>query len=318
LVRSEQEIFHELTQLCCSPGFVHAIAYLAFRHNVVAYSRTLTAKHVQSMYSGEQIIRTELTTLLGLIIKEPIDFSIPSQESTEHYVLCAESLLAELHKAISAPAWAAITAGPMPGSDYNPLAKGETLREPIFYSGETAYYFQYRDFASRKYAKDNNWIRDNKGFSIETARRVVHSVGDFQNARFPHTISALKNLPREQWTILPAFGFTSNDIALHSGVAPAEVQRILYEFSIHEDERNSTFRALNDFNAASAWPLIRKDDSYFLFNHYSFAEALYDAPFYWMSSDKRYFPTAMQHRGEFTEEFTKDRLAACLVQGTFT
>ncbi len=66
---------------------------------------------------------------------------------------------------------------------------------------------------------------------------------------------------------------------------------------------------MHDFNIANASPLIRMPDGTYLLLHiYSFVEALYEAPFYWMGADKAYASTAMQNRGVFTEQFAFERL----------
>ena len=36
--RNEIEIFEELQKLCCSPGFIHAIAYFCWRDNILKFS----------------------------------------------------------------------------------------------------------------------------------------------------------------------------------------------------------------------------------------------------------------------------------------
>ena len=54
---------------------------------------------------------------------------------------------------------------------------------------------------------------------------------------------------------------------------------------------------------------MRRDaQTYLHFQEYSLAEALYDSPFYWMCGDPTYFSTAMSHRGQFTEAFSRERL----------
>ena len=40
--RSEQEIFDELETVCASPGYVHVLAFLSFRDNMVSYGGHLT------------------------------------------------------------------------------------------------------------------------------------------------------------------------------------------------------------------------------------------------------------------------------------
>lgn len=49
-MRAEQEIFDELTNLCASPGYAHAIAYLCFRDNVIRYSGEMTAADMQHLF----------------------------------------------------------------------------------------------------------------------------------------------------------------------------------------------------------------------------------------------------------------------------
>lgn len=116
--------------------------------------------------------------------------------------------------------------------------------------------------------------------------------------------------PPEQWTFLPGYTFTAQEIANYTRLDLAIAQKVLAAFAVPDDERNEQFAVLHDFNIANAFPLIRAaDDTYILFHIYSLAEALYESPFYWMSADKAYVNTAMRHRGLFTEQFAAERLA---------
>lgn len=45
-----------------------------------------------------------------------------------------------------------------------------------------------------------------------------------------------------------------------------------------------------------------------LFQNYSLVEALYETPFFWFKDDKKYSSIAGNHRGEFTESFSAERL----------
>jgi hypothetical protein len=72
---------------------------------------------------------------------------------------------------------------------------------------------------------------------------------------------------------------------------------------------------LSAFNETNAAPIIKSiDGSYILLQHYTLLEALYEAPFFWMTGDKTYAATASKNRGVFTEKFLADRLI--LVFGT--
>src|SRR5262249_39380947 len=58
-----------------------------------------------------------------------------------------------------------------------------------------------------------------------------------------------------------------------------------------------------------AFPILKTAAGrYILFLYISLTEALYETPFYWMTGDKSYSATAMNNRGNFTEEFSSARL----------
>ncbi|WP_214276467.1 hypothetical protein, partial [Escherichia coli] len=63
--RDEAHIFEDLAVLACSPGYVHAIAQICNRDNVIHIKGTLKPSDMDRLFSGERLIRTELTTLLG-------------------------------------------------------------------------------------------------------------------------------------------------------------------------------------------------------------------------------------------------------------
>ena len=108
---------------------------------------------------------------------------------------------------------------------------------------------------------------------------------------------------------LPAFTFTAEEIAAASGLEIGTIEAVLAAFSVPTGETNEGFRALTDFNIVNASPLLRMGDGqYVLFQIYSIAEALYDTPFYWMSADRHYLPTASRNRGTFTEQFCLESL----------
>lgn len=296
-MREEQEIFDDLAKICASPGYAHAIAYLCFRDNMVGYEGEMTAEDMQHLFSMDRLVRTEISALIGLLFKGKINYSLPTPVVMQNYLEKTEALLQEMHNSMSAKL------------AENPLTSGAALREPIFYGGESAYTFQYRDLAIKKYANDDAWLITNKGFSIQQASNVVRAVCEIQNRKTASTLKALKKAPPEQWTMLPAFTFSAPEVADQSGCDIADVERVLLAFSLPPSENNSGFRAINDFNAANASPLLRlNSDEFILFQTYNLVEALYEVPFYWMGADKTYVNDAVRHRGRFTEEFSRKRL----------
>ena len=168
-MRKEQEIFDDLEQLCSSPGYAHAIAYLCFRDNIIRYAEEMTAKDMLPLLSTDRLIRTEISTLIGLFIKEEVDFTLPASSVMQQYLDRTEALLEELHRSMADAMIAEIDPKRVADEKFNPFTSGEALREPIFYGGESAYRFQYRDLSVKKYANDDQWLIANKGFSIGTA-----------------------------------------------------------------------------------------------------------------------------------------------------
>jgi hypothetical protein len=277
-VRREQDVFDELAELCLSPGFAHALAYLCFRDCVVAYVGELSAKDLMPLFSMERLVRTEISTLIGLLMKRMPDYSLPAPATVQEYVTRADALLHEIHQRMMPPF--DVEAAKSSGGTLNPYSSAEAMREPIFYGGESAYSFQYRDLAPRKYAKDDAWLIANKGFDIQTAHDVVNGIGNLQNERLTATLYAMKVRPPEQRTYLPAFIFTAAEVAQQTGIAVALVEKVLEAFAFADGQTNSGFCALNDFNAVNASPLLRTGQTgYILFQIYSLVEALYDAPF---------------------------------------
>ncbi len=308
-MKSEQDIFDELAALCTSPGYVHAIAHLCFRDNIIHYQDEMTAEDMRHLFSPTRLLRTEISTLIGLLIKKDVDYALPAPEVLQRYLDQTETLLDELHQAIGKDIFAGFEPNQIVETGLSPFSRGEALREPIFYGGEAAYSFQYRDLSPRKYGADDEWLKTNKGFAIQAARDVVHAVGKFRAKRMQDRVDSLVGLPPDQWTFLPAFEFTVQDISALSSTERATTERVLAAFSLPKGQTNQAFCSLHDFNIANAMPILRsRDGSFVLFEEYSLVEALYESSFYWMSSDSDYVNTAMIHRGRFTESFARERL----------
>jgi len=309
-MRSEQAIFDELANLCSSPGYIHAIAYLCFRDNMIRYSGEMKPEDMRHMFSKNRLIRTETSTLIGLLTKNEIDYRVPAPNVLQQYIDKTEALLDEIHQSMSAAFRATLDPAKVGDKNFNPFTSGAVLREPIFYGGESAYSFQYRDLSPKKYARDNDWLTANKGFPIQAARDVVLAIARMQDEKSIATLQAMRGLPPEQWTFLPGDTFTANEVAAFAKIDVSTVEKVLPAFALPAGDSNSQFNALHDFNVANALPLIPLEgDKYVLFHIYSLVEALYESPFYWMGADKVYSSIAMRHRGLFTEEFSVECLA---------
>lgn len=307
-MRTEQQVFDDLAALCATPGYAHALAFLCFRYNVVGYGDELRGEDYAKLFAFDRLIRTEISTLLGLVARVPLDLTLPSQQQIATLIERSEALLKELHEAMMAPFAETFRAALGDPNAANPFTSAEAMREPIFYGAESAYSFQYRDLAQKKYALDVGWLKRSKGFTIEEARAVVKAIAAFLNNHLMTTLQGLRSLPPDQWTLLNGFTFSVGDI-LDASALPAEtVRTVLQAFALPGDG-NPTFTALHEFNATNAYPLLRvAEDRYILFQYVSLTEALYDTPFFWMMVDDAYKDTAADNRGKFTEQFAAERL----------
>ena len=285
-MRKEQEILEDLSRLCRSPGYIHAVASICFRETLVTYDENLTTDDMRHLWSPARLIRTEISTLLGFLVKNVIDYTLPEPSILREYFENTYALFGELEQSIQF-----------------------MLRGSMFYAADSAYHFQYRDLAIKKYANDNTWLEAKKGFSIETARKIVEAIIVIQDKKINDTWVEMQEQPPSFRSLLPAYTFTPGEVIAHTDLDGGTVWKFLSTFSIPSKENNGMFRALNDFNIINAKPLIRRDGrSFVLLLRQSLVEALYESPFYWMCEDKKYKDVAMRNRGVFTEEFCRERL----------
>ena len=182
-MRNEAEVFAYLKALCRSSGYVHALATICYRDNMVRYSGQMRPKDMLPLFSPDRLIRTEISTLIGLIIQGEMDWTRPSPDVVQQQMDSTDALLKELHKtflpSLSAPSGEQAEA--VAGREL--LGRGAFLREAIFYGGESAYSFQYRNLAVPKYAEDDAWLKANRLFSIFDARAVAQAISRLQERK---------------------------------------------------------------------------------------------------------------------------------------
>lgn len=305
--RTEKEIFSELADLCTSPGYVHAIAYLCFRDNTIRYADNVTSDDVHQQFSMDRLVRTEISTLIGLACKKELNIYLPSANEMQKYLDKTDLLLKEIHQSMIPSFEEIFHIDNINDTNFNPFRNGTVLRESIFYGGEAAYNFQYRDLSKIKYAKDDAWFLKNKKYSVQQAIDVVTSIYELQNKKINDIILHLMKIHPNDWSLLPIYTFTADEVSTISNIDIEIVKNVINSFisTISMDGFNS----LDDFNPMNAYPIIGLDENeYLLFQNYSLVEALYETPFFWFNSDDDYRSIAMDHRGKFTEEFSAERL----------
>lgn len=231
--RTEQQVFDDLESLCSSSGYIHALAYISSRDNLIRYDGELTGEAMAASYAPDRTIRTEFSTLLGLMIKHPVDFSLPDPSKMQELISTTHTLLGELHACLNQPmqesfkrAFSAQQAGLTVNLE-RPFRRADELREPIFYGGESAYSFQYRDLALVRYSQDEEWLLKNKGFRIADACSVSEALKNLQNLKVVEAINALRTIDPSQWTILSGFTFSVSELSVESNLVAETVAAVL-------------------------------------------------------------------------------------------
>jgi len=305
--REELRILEDLTKLVGSPGYAHALAKICHRDNIIYVQGKLAPSDMDRLFSRERLIRTELTTLIGLMVKGPLDLSLQTTDVIEGYVTRTDALLQELHNSMSHPMFASMVEALKTGAEPPNPWHGPGMREPIFYGTESAYAFQYRDLVPERYGADDAWMLKNKGFASGQARTIARAMCALMDKKGTQLLADARAASAPPVTWLPAFEFSLDEVAFHSGVDKDIVEAFFSAFLFAGD--NSGFKEVGDFNEVAARPLLPTDrGTVLLFSHYAIYEALYESPFFWMWSDKAYRPTAAKHRGAFTEQFAARRL----------
>lgn len=128
-VRAESEVFGDIRDLCKSPGYIHVLAFLCFRDNAILYDEELTGDDFQRNLSPNRLIRTELSTLLGLLVTAAMDFTMPKADVFQSLVDRTDELLHELHQSLNAPMSAGFKKFALETSASDFLSKGAALLE---------------------------------------------------------------------------------------------------------------------------------------------------------------------------------------------
>lgn len=306
-MRMEEDVFQDLQTLCSSPGYVHVIAYFCWRDNTISFDDSLLLEDVLKLHSAERLIRTEMSTLIGLTMKSEIKYELPSADIMQSMIDETEALLDELHEFMIKDM--KIERGNASLSNKQERV-GIAWREPIFYGGESAYASQYRDLGGKRYSADNSWISDNKGFTVKEAVSVLTATSEFQNHKIAQWVDRLENTAPADLTALPCFMVEVSELSKLTLVPAGVIQSVFSAFASEESPTNFAFKVVGDFNVFNAKPILKiDDDTYLVFMLYSVYESFYESPFFWFLEDEKYKKVADKNRGEFTESFAAERLA---------
>ncbi|PLR36741.1 zinc chelation protein SecC [Chimaeribacter californicus] len=291
--KTEAEVFSELESLCTSHGFIHVLALLSCINNITTYEEELGSEDMQHLYEKERLIRTEISTVAGLLLKYEINIDHPGEDVLPQLCEDVNASLALLHRAM----YSAEKDG-----DYD----NAMIKESIFYAAESAYDFQYLDMAEEKYSLDDSWFLENMGFTCVDMVSVGRCIEFIMGRKINDFLRRGQGILNDQ--VLNAYELPIDQIATETGINDVKVRTIVDLFSSNELS-NVNFQGMSDFNVFNARPIIRAGKKYYCFSAYSLAQAIYETPFFWMNDDKKYRPISAQHRGQFVEDYVYRKMA---------
>ena len=307
ITSSESEIFSKLERLCTSPGYVHALASICFTNQII-----LGIKE-EPLPEGapQRLTYTEIMTLVGLHIKAPISYELLSTEDLTSYVNRSYQLLAELQEAIENPFYqlvhelqTAIVNNDLRTTleEANPMY--QLFRGSIFYAGDSAYYFQYLDFVVPKYEADAAWLLTNKNVELNAGRSACKKLAELHQHRMDELLTGQRDHALLRESFLGEFQYSHEDLRL----SQAELN-FIEAFTLPHDQNNAEFNSATAFNAAYAYPIIRRsEDEIIVLSYYWLTHAFYESPHYWLLQDGKYCQTAATNRGRATESIAADLL----------
>ncbi|MDB2439484.1 SEC-C metal-binding domain-containing protein [Hellea sp.] len=301
--RPQKEVFLDLEKVCREAGFIHVLAALVFENNFHSVKFDEKFPKIQDQYDGKKLIRSELNVLHGLMLKGDMDAKPLNEENILAKKRVCYELLEELHGSYYSQA---MRDGKLFTDSETLFSHPDIFRESIFYAADSSFYFQQHVFAIERYSKDNSWLEQNVGFTIDEAAHIAHAI--ITNT-YLLVQTFQEGLVDGSKSYLEAFSISISELCELTGLADAKVRSFIKQFSTSGGYSNLKFNSVDDYNLAKSHPIILfPHDKISLLQTHSICESLYVSPMFWMQGDNQYKTKARTHRGNFLEQKITDRL----------
>ncbi|MBK8383087.1 MAG: hypothetical protein IPL16_14630 [Ignavibacteria bacterium] len=309
--RDKAEIIKEIKNLVNSNGYVYALCSIIFND----FYKVLETMH--EIDHSKTLSTKEVAFLLGFLIQKKMSLTIP--DYPKDVIQMKENtykLMEELHWCLMNPFNEQLKDEIKKDHKIEDLrkhqkdfwSKREMFVEPIFYSAEGVYDFQYLDFIERKYHYDKDWLKDRKKFNRDEIRKIVpkvKSVLEQKHKHFDYSLQESESLNKFFNELIDSFIIRKTDFD-----NDVNFEDFIKHFSIETTKGlNSQFQDIGNYNLINSHPIINLDNgSYFVPIPYLLFQAVYESPFYWMMEDVNYKDIASENRGKVGEEITHDFL----------
>ena len=314
--RTEAEVLADLEQVCQEHGFFYTFCLM------VSSNLWMTADEMATRDWYKRPNEKELSLVFGLLAKRAIQLNErPTDAAILQQISKVLELLEDLHRLLSAPR---LPMGYAMGKDpkerltvmqqnYEEWMKsGRGTVEPIFYGGSGAYDFQYLELALKRYAKDRQWILENKGATLEAFVGITKKLSELSQERLKH-FKEKESLTEKAEEVLSAMSFCLDDLPTTNSEA---LEHFIRTFSFTPGSVNGNFKGVGDYNEVHARPVMEVGNGQYCIPIYAnLPESIYESPFYWMQDDKQYEVTARANRGKATESIAHELLASAFTHG---
>ena len=298
----------DIESLSQEQGFIYTFAFMVYR--ALCYS----PEEIPDIDWNERPNLREMALVLGLMAKHPLMIEYPaSSEQFHSQVIRATELLEDLH---NQHAFVQI----FDSNEIRPqqlekeelaellerwAASGQRMVEPIFYGDEGAFDFQYLEMASKRYAKDGEWIERHKGLGwdvvISLAKRLKNTLDEKVNG-----IRLCPDFEKVLDEYLAAFSFESDDF---EDISLETFSAFVRAFGLTPGTTNGHLLGVGDYNEITSHPILQLENGKcFLPLPFFLAKSIYESPFYWMNNDHDYKDVADKNRGSFFEETAEELL----------
>lgn len=174
-----ENVLAELKTLVNTPGYIYPLFMILFDDFHIPLEKAHEINY------RERISIKEASLLLGFLIQNEIDFSLPtSWENLFEMKNKTYDLLAELHSSLMAPFMEGFKEIVSKKNDHKEskfdefefFGKGSRMVEPIFYSGDGVYDIQYLEFLELKYKYDKKWLYEKRSFDVDESKEIIHEI----------------------------------------------------------------------------------------------------------------------------------------------
>ncbi|GER59948.1 hypothetical protein ULMA_20560 [Patiriisocius marinus] len=176
-LRSPKEIIEEIKSLVDTTGFIYTLCL------ILVEDFHLNAEEMHEVDFRARLNKNEISLLIGFLIQKEISLEKPKHPlDLISLKKKTRKIMDELHSSTMIPSinkFRPIIDNLKEGNDINPSKEDffggeDVFIEPIFYSGDGIYDFQYIEYLNKKYKYDEKWLNENTNFYFDEVVEIAN------------------------------------------------------------------------------------------------------------------------------------------------